>query len=147
MYRVAVRVRLALGVGQDERRGRTELLREVGELVRPAAGIRVQVLDEQHLRQRASHRARLAVRGDGHAFADALGAGRHGTRRALHLDEAHAAAAVRVELVVMAERRDKDAVPGRGVDEQLALRRRDGLPVECELDHCRFIVSRCHGME
>ncbi len=111
----------------------------------PAAGVRVQVLDEQHLRERAAHGARLAVGRDRHALADTLGAGGHRPRRSLHLDEAHAAAAVRVELVVVAERRDEDAVPCRRMDEQLALGRGHRLAVEGELDHRRFIVSRHSG--
>ena len=67
--------------------------------------------------------------------------------RSLHLDETHAAAAVRVELVVVAERRDADAVPRRGMDEQLALGRGGRLAVEGELDHSCLIVSRCPGDE
>src|SRR6266542_3441746 len=51
--RVAVVVRLPLGVREDEGGLRSEILRQVCELVRSPAGIRVQVLGEEHLRERA----------------------------------------------------------------------------------------------
>ena len=56
-------------------------------------------------------------------------------RRALDVDDAHAAAAVRVELRVVAERRDERAVARSRMDEQLALAGGDRTPVESELDH------------
>ena len=56
-------------------------------------------------------------------------------RRTLDVDDAHAAAAVRVELVVVAERRDERAVTRGRMDEQLALGRADRPAVERELDH------------
>ena len=139
---VAVLVRLAGRVGKQERRLRVELLGQVDELVRPTGRVRAQVLGEQHLGQRLAQRPVLAVRRDDHALAHALRAGRNGPRRALEVDEAHAAAAVRVELVVVAERRDEGAVPGGGVHEQLALGGGDALPVEGELDHGRIVLVR-----
>ena len=66
---------------------------------------------------------------------DASGAGGDGAGRALDADDAQAAAAVRLELVVVAEGRDEDAVPGGGVDEQLPLGRARRPAVERELDH------------
>ena len=118
---VAVVVLVALGVGEDERRLGAELVREVEELVRAAAGRRVQVLREEHLGERALEVRDRPVRRDDHALGDAGRARGHRPRRALDVDDAHAAAAVGVELRVVAERRDERAVARGRVDEQLAL--------------------------
>ena len=75
------------------------------------------------------------------ALGDARRARGQRPRRALDVDDAHPAAAVGVELVVVAQRRDERAVPRGRVDEQLALRRADGPPVEGELDHGRRSYS------
>ncbi len=139
---VAVGVGLALRVGEDERRLRVELSCEVDQLVGPAARIRVQVLGEQHLGQRLAELRHGGVGRNGHALGDAGGAGGQRSRRALDPDDAHAAAAVRLQLVVVAERRDEDAVPRGGVDEQLALGRAGGLSVERELNRPGHGVNR-----
>ena len=127
--------------GSIERRLGAELVREVEELVRPAAGRLVQVLREEHLGERALEVRDRPVRRDDHSFADVGRARGHRPRRALDVDDAHAAAAVRVELGVVAERRDERAVPRGRVDEQLALGRADRPAVERELDHRRHATS------
>ena len=117
---VAVLVRLALRVGQHERRLGPVLGGHVDELVRPAGGRRVEVLAEEHLGERLAQALDRAVRGDDHALAHARRAGGQRPGRALDGDDAHAAAAVRLELVVVAERGDQRPVPRGRVDEQLA---------------------------
>ena len=139
---VAVLVRLALRVRQHDRRLDPEILGERDELVRPPARVRVQVLGEEHLGQRALELRHRRVRRDHHPLGDPSRARRHRPRRALDADDAHPAAAVRVELVVVAEGRDEDVVAGERVDEQLALGRGDVAAVDGELDygarHCAF---------
>ena len=132
---VAVLVALALRVREHERRLGIELAREIVELVRPAARARVQVLGEEHLRQRLAELRDVGVRGDDHPLGDSGGAGGHRPRRALDADHAHPAAPVRLELVVVAERRDEDPVPRGCVDEQLALWCANARAVEREVDH------------
>ena len=132
---VAVLVGLAPGVRKDDRRIDTEIVGELDQLVRPAGRAAVQVLAEQHLRQRPLELRDRRVRRDDHPFGDAGRAGGQRPRRALDADDAHPAAAVGVELVVVAEGRDEDVVPGERVDEQLALGRGDLAAVECERDH------------
>ena len=66
---VPVRVRLALRIGEDERRLRAELGGEVGELVRPPAWIGIQVLGQEHLGQRLPQLRHVRVGGDDHAVA------------------------------------------------------------------------------
>jgi hypothetical protein len=131
---VAVVVGLPLRVRKDERRLGVELLREIDELVRAPAGIRVQVLGEQHLGQRLAELRDGRVRGHGDSRGDPRRAGGQRPGRALHVDHAHPAAAVGVELVVVAEGGDEDAVPGGGVDEELALGRAHRPAVEREGD-------------
>ena len=65
---VAVVVLLALRVGEDERRLRAELVREVEELVRAPARRRVQMLGEEHLGERPLEVGDLTVRRDDHAL-------------------------------------------------------------------------------
>ena len=108
---------------------------EVEELVRPAARRLVEVLREEHLRQRALELGDRAVRRHDHSLGDAGCTGGQRTRCALDVDDAHAAPAVRVELVVVAERRDERAVAGGRVDQQLPFGRAHRTAVERELDH------------
>src|SRR5439155_23869338 len=54
---------------------------------------------------------------------------------------AHPAAAVGVELVVVAEGRDEDAVAGGGVHDQLAVVGRDVAPVEREPNACNSLLQ------
>jgi hypothetical protein len=136
---VAVVVLFALCVGEDERRVDSELVREVDELVGAAAGRGVQVLREEHLGQRSLEARDRAVRRDDHPLRDAGGARRQRPRSALDVDDAHPAASVRVELVVVTEGRDERPVPRGRVDEKLALGCADGLPVEGERDHGRIV--------
>src|SRR5438034_102882 len=77
---VAVVVQLALRIREDERRLGAELARQLRELVRPAARIRVQVLCEQHLRERAAQPLGATIRGDDHPGGDACGTGGNGAR-------------------------------------------------------------------
>ncbi len=132
---VPVVVLLAPRVGEDERRLRSELVREIEELVRAPARRRVQVLGEEHLGQRLLEVGDLAVRRDDRALGDACGAGGHRSRRALDVDDAHAAPAVRSELRVVAQRGDERPVPRRRMDDQLPLGRAHRPAVERELDH------------
>ena len=86
---VAVVVLLALRVRKDERRLGAELVREVEELVRAAAGRRVQVLGEEHLGERAlkvGDRSRLWRRTMPSSTRAARR--RHRPRRALDVDDA-----------------------------------------------------------
>src|SRR5262249_54628509 len=62
-------------------------------------------------------------------------AGRKRPWRALDADHAHPAAAVRVELRVVAERRDEDVVPRERMDEQLAFGRGDLPAVDRKRDY------------
>ena len=73
---VAVLVGLALRVREDERRLGADLLRHVDELVRPAARVRVQVLGEEHLRERA-----CAAPGTSEFVETTMPLGRPGSRR------------------------------------------------------------------
>ena len=132
---VAVLVRLALRVGEDERRLDAEVVCQLEELVRPAPRTAVQVLGEQHLGQRPLELRHGRVRRDDHPCGDPRCAGGQRPRGALDPDHAHAAAAVGVELRVVAEGRDEDVVAGERVDEQLALGRRDLATVDRERDH------------
>ena len=135
---VAVVVRLALRVGEDERRLGAELAREVGELVRPAArvlrsGARTSSISVSVSAQLA---ASVAFVETTMPSRDARRAGRQRPRRALDVDDAHAAAAVGVELVVVAERRDERRRAARRRGRAARPRRRDDRPaVERELDH------------
>ena len=72
---------------------------------------------------------------DDHPLGHARRACGQRARRSLDVHDAHTAPAVRVELVVVAERRDERAVARGGVDEELALVRAHRAPVERELDH------------
>ena len=131
---VAVGVRLAAGVREDERRLDAEVEREVEELVGAAAARGRDVLGQQHLGQRPLQLRQAAVRRDRHPLLDADRARGHRARRALDVDEAHPAAAVGLELVVVAERRRVRAVLAERVQEQLAALG-DGLaPVHGEPD-------------
>ena len=75
-----------------------------------------------------------AVRGTGES-GGMTGFRMEGAGRALDGDDAHPAAAVGVELVVVAEGGDEDAVARSRVDEELALRRAYDPAVEREIDH------------
>jgi hypothetical protein len=130
-------VRLSPRVREDEGRRGVELLGHIDELVRPAAGIGVQVLCEEHLGERRSELRHVRVRRDDHPVGDPRRAGGKRTRRALDAHDAHAAAAVGIELVVVAERGDEDTVARGRMDEQLALGRGDLAAVERERDDLR----------
>ena len=142
---VAVVVLGALRVGEHQRRLGAELVREVEELVRPAAGRCVQVLREEHLGERPLEVGDRAVRRDDHPFGYAGGASRHRARRALDVDDAHAAAAVRIELRVVAQGGDERAVSRGRVDEQLPSRRAHRPAVERELDHGVMVIAASGG--
>ena len=142
---VAVRVLLALGVRQHERRLDPELVRHVAELVRPAARRVVQVLGQEHLGERLLELGDRPVRGDDHSFRDAGRAGGQRAGRALDVDDAHPAAAVRIELRVVAESRDERPVPCGCVDDELALRRGRRPAVESELDHVGHCTAAPSG--
>jgi hypothetical protein len=70
--------------------------------------------------------------GDGHRAAGLRL--RHRPAAHLHLDQALAASACRLEQRVVAEPRDDDPEPLAGADEQLALGRVDLLPVDRQAD-------------
>src|SRR6185437_9451256 len=112
--------------------------REVLKLALPAlvANRAVErMVDEQELHGRAlcADRARR-VREDLHAFGHRSGARRHGLRRLLHLDQAHAAVGGHSELVVIAEARNVRAVRVRDADDHLAFAGLDRLAVDLDVD-------------
>ena len=95
-------------------------------------------------------RARLdghrALRSNDHAFGDRRGAGGLRARRSgREVDQAQAAGADWIELVVVAEDRDLDADGLGGLDDQRARRHRHRLAVDGQIDirHSPLPSRRC----